>query len=116
MPLQEPSTAEITQRVAWMEFQARKSEGVQPESAAKIRRGLDAILTDHPGVIWQASILVARFGESPEEAMQRRYDAVGCESCHGLVVCLDCLDDGCAYVDDDEEPICSCLAAERNAA
>ena len=73
------------------------------------RRGLDAILTDHPGVIWQASILVARFGESPEEAMQRRYDAIGCESYHGLVVCLDCLDDGCAYVDEDDEPICTCL-------
>ena len=114
MPLQ-PPTAEITQQVAWMEFQARRAQGSEPERAAKIRRGVDAALTDHPGVIWHASILVSRFGLSQEEILQRKFDDAGCESYRGLVVCLDCLDDGNAYVDDGDEPICSCLATESTA-
>ncbi len=110
MHLQEPSTAEITQRVAWMELQARKAQGANPESAAKIRRGIDAALTDHPGVIWQATILVARHGLTTEETLQHKYDAIGCESYDtGPIVCTVCLDDGCAYVDEDDEPICTCL-------
>ena len=50
MHLQEPSTAEIIQRVAWMEFQARKAQGANPESAARSADGIDAILAEHPAL------------------------------------------------------------------
>lgn len=110
MHLQEPSTAEIIQRVAWMEFQARKAQGANPESAGTIRDGIDAILAEHPGVIWHATILVSRHGMTTEERLQRSYDAAGCEVFDaGLIVCAACLDDGLVHADDDDEPICACL-------
>ena len=53
---------------------------------------------------------MARHGLTTEETLQHKYDAIGCESYDtGPIVCTVCLDDGCAYVDEDDEPICTCL-------
>ena len=111
MPTQTSQTSPPVERIAFMEFKARQlGNGGKADT---IRSGIDAMLSDHPGVIFQASILCGRMTETPEETLVRLYDGAGLESYRGYVQCVICRDDGRSGFDAEDKPVCQCEPARN---